>query len=210
MAAGGTIRLAKGDYVLKRQQWPLGDFPDQWAGLLANGVTLMGAGPGETVVYVPDDPAAYIMTYGNADIRNMSITASGPFAIVSNGTGLRLCPLDVYSAHSDPGVCISHIPFGGSASHVAIAACVIRSYKFQSTGVFLETCTATPEMHLITCVIEDCSITGWDIGVEWTSWDNCGPISVTADCDYITDNDSGNVLESDCSTGACDDVERCP
>ena len=203
-----TIRLAEGEYVLRMQSWPLPGYPGQWGGLMLNGVTLIGAGPDRTVLYIPNDSVAAIRTHGDAEIRNLSIYTNGPFSVISGGKRLKLCAVEVEYSYAQPAVSISHIPFEGEFTTLQITDSVLLGLTFNSSAVYLETCSSASESY-ISCNIEDTVITGWDIGVEWDKWDNCGPITVTTDCKYISGNEFGNVLEYDFVSGS-GELEHCP
>lgn len=206
---GNTILLGEGQYVLRRQSWSLSGYPDQWGGLMLNGLTLAGEGPDRTVLYVPNDSAAAILTHGDAEIRNLSIYVSGPFSVISSGTGLKLCAVEIEYSHWQPGVSISHIPFEGGFSNVQISGSALIGLSFKGSGLYLETCGSASESQIL-CNIENTVISGWQTGVEWYTYDNCGPIAVSAECNYIGGNVFGNVVESMCQGGPCYNVEHCP
>ena len=82
-----------------------------------------------------------------------------------------------------------------------------------SYGIYLEDYGTVADAISISATVEDTIITGWNYGVYWVeNYDSpCGTINVDANCEGISGNTSGNVVELHCSsgTGTCDDIEQC-
>lgn len=221
-APGNTIRLAEGSYTLRSGDWTIPGFSETHAGLLVKGVTLMGAGPDKTSIHIPGgqySDAVEIMTYGNAEIRNLSICLNNSFAIVSHGSGLRLCNVALNDFAPDPSDVISHWPLVTGLTQIEIRDCVLVSTTSNSTCLYIgfSNTLAGPGAGSTVCTIKDTVITGWEIGVEWNTGptEDFGLTTVIADCEYIAGNEEYNVVQHVCHSTEphvyyCDQVEHCP
>lgn len=204
MPAGSVIKLAAGGYSPPAISWPINDlgYDNFEAVALVRDLTLVGAGKGATTLYISGGaPDAYLLTWGDATLRDLTIEVLPDGAIFSENPGtVSMCNIDVnFPANQQTGYQFAPAS-NGTATLNLYESAITRAPggSFIATGISINTCWQQDTTNANAVAnIYDSRIAGWTRGVqydtgtlsscEWTA-------AVNTDCKGFS-NELFNVLE---------------
>ena len=204
MPAGSVIKLAAGGYSPPAISWPINDlgYDNFEAVALVRDLTLVGAGKDATTLYISGGaPDAYLLTWGDATLRDLTIEVLPDGAIFSENPGtVSMCNIDVnFPANQQTGYQFAPAS-NGTATLNLYESAITRAPggSFIATGISINTCWQQDTTNANAVAnIYDSRIAGWTRGVqydtgtlsscEWTA-------AVNTDCKGFS-NELFNVLE---------------
>lgn len=204
MPAGSVIKLAAGSYSPPAISWPINDKGyDTLEGVaLVRDLTLLGAGEEATTLYVSGGaPDAYLYTWGNATLRNLTVEVLHDGAFFSLNAGdVSMCNVSVnYPANQGAGYLYAPLS-SGSATLNLYETSITRAAggSVRETGVSINTCTDSSYSPNVVANIYDSQIAGWTWGVSYDTGtlSSCSwTATINTDCKGFS-NELFNVQEA--------------
>jgi hypothetical protein len=198
---GDTVRVAPGSYYLYAGLW---DNIGSYASLVIDKeVTLAGWGPDQTTLYLYGEDGAIWLWLETARVtfRDIRIQSYGNFGLLASGaTRVSFCNVFVefYPARTQWGLQYNPFDAGGL---LEVFGTTFSCADCDATGFDISPYSAIEPA--VDVYVRGSSISGWDSGIEYCTYDGCGQVNVDADCG----NFSNNVDDIwRCDDSGCEDI----
>ncbi len=208
-AGSSTIRLAAGTYTPAVQTWPR--CWDNYASLGLSDQTLVGAGPGQTIIDM-SGAGACIWAQGRVTLRNLTVIERSPYLAILAGNidDLICCNMNLEVKAQCDGLSFEPWYPGSNSLYLFNCNWTGPGQASNYSGVL----TLTPNTdNYMNVVVQNTTMSGWDIALSYATGGTLGPVSADIDCSGFSNN-RVNVSVGSCyfQDGAnyCDYTEQCP